>query len=159
MTYFKNIKNLEELRKEYRRLVKENHPDNGGNEDVIKEINVEYEKLFDQLKSGATDKDKTYKYDMDTDEAIREMINKIINLNVTIEIVGSWIWVTGNTYKVKDVLKSYGFKWCSNKKAWAWHFGEWKKTGHKTTMEHIKAKYGYTTVKEEKEENKKRLDQ
>ena len=40
MKYFKNIKTLEELRKEYKRLVKENHPDNGGSVESIKTINV-----------------------------------------------------------------------------------------------------------------------
>lgn len=30
MKYFTNCKSLEELRKEYKKLVKENHPDNGG---------------------------------------------------------------------------------------------------------------------------------
>lgn len=36
MKYFTNCETLEELRKEYKRLVKENHPDNGGSEDAIK---------------------------------------------------------------------------------------------------------------------------
>ena len=30
MMYFKDIYSLEDLRKEYKRLVKANHPDNGG---------------------------------------------------------------------------------------------------------------------------------
>ena len=51
MKYFKNIKTLEELRKEYKRLVKENHPDNGGSVEAIKTINVEYEQLFKVLKN------------------------------------------------------------------------------------------------------------
>ena len=46
MMYFKDIQSLEELRKEYKRLVKVNHPDNGGSEDAIKVINVEYELTF-----------------------------------------------------------------------------------------------------------------
>ena len=31
MTYFENCKTAEELRKEFHRLAKELHPDNGGN--------------------------------------------------------------------------------------------------------------------------------
>ena len=49
MMYFKDIQSLEELRKEYKRLVKVNHPDNGGSEDAIKVINVEYELTFKVL--------------------------------------------------------------------------------------------------------------
>ena len=58
MKYFKNIKTLEELRKEYKSLVKENHPDNGGSVEAIKTINVEYEQLFKVLKNSDTTENK-----------------------------------------------------------------------------------------------------
>lgn len=54
MTYFKNITTLEELRKEYKKLVKQNHPDNGGSVEVIKVINVEYEIQFKILEKSDT---------------------------------------------------------------------------------------------------------
>lgn len=40
MRYF-TAKNLEELRKEYKKLMVKNHPDNGGDLEVMKEINVQ----------------------------------------------------------------------------------------------------------------------
>lgn len=43
--YFPNIKTLEELKREYRKLGKQFHPDNGGNEDSFKKINHEYNLL------------------------------------------------------------------------------------------------------------------
>ena len=46
MKYFRECKNLEELRKEYKKLVKANHPDNGGSAEEIKIINVEYEQAM-----------------------------------------------------------------------------------------------------------------
>lgn len=46
MKYLKNIKSYEELKNRYRELLKENHPDNGGDLEVMKEINVEYDALF-----------------------------------------------------------------------------------------------------------------
>lgn len=52
MKYFNNCKTLEELRKEYKRLVKQNHPDNGGSVDEIKIINVEYETALNNLKEA-----------------------------------------------------------------------------------------------------------
>ena len=85
MKYFKNIKTLEELRKEYKRLVKENHPDNGGSVEAIKTINVEYEQLFKVLKNSDTKENKK-KYNMEDDEMLRNVINKIINLNIDLEI-------------------------------------------------------------------------
>lgn len=44
MKYFVNISTLEELRKEYRRLAKANHPDVGGSAEEMKVINIEYKK-------------------------------------------------------------------------------------------------------------------
>ena len=45
MAYFKNIHSLAELKKEYRRLALENHPDKGGSTEVMQQINVEFERL------------------------------------------------------------------------------------------------------------------
>lgn len=46
MKYFKNIKSYEDLKKQFRDLLKANHPDNGGNAETMKEINIEYDALF-----------------------------------------------------------------------------------------------------------------
>lgn len=44
--YFENINTLEELRKQYKELLKLRHPDNGGNVSEMQEINAEYDRLF-----------------------------------------------------------------------------------------------------------------
>lgn len=46
MKHFKNISSLAELIKEYRKLALANHPDKGGNTEVMQEINVEFDVLF-----------------------------------------------------------------------------------------------------------------
>ena len=51
MTYFKNVNTLEELRKQYKELLKRYHPDNpSGSTEATQQINQEYEKLFKLLK-------------------------------------------------------------------------------------------------------------
>lgn len=50
MKYFAQCKNLEELKKEFRRLVMIHHPDRGGDVETMKEINNEYDALFPALK-------------------------------------------------------------------------------------------------------------
>lgn len=75
MEYFKNANTLQELRKQYRDLLKIHHPDNGGNVSDMQEINAEYDRLFKLLKdshdSNTTDRDKTsyenMKYDFTED--------------------------------------------------------------------------------------------
>lgn len=149
MKYFENIKTLEELRKEYRTLLKKYHPDNAeGSEEITKAINTEYEKAFEFLKNADT-KENTWKYDINKDDLFREALKNIINLDdITIEIIGCWIWVSGNTYNVKNILKEAGFKWCANKKAWSWHAGEkyFKKSKRKLSMEDIRSLYGSQEV-------------
>lgn len=44
--YFKNIKSFGDLKKRFRELLKENHPDNGGDVEIMKMINVEFDALF-----------------------------------------------------------------------------------------------------------------
>ncbi|WP_065218473.1 MULTISPECIES: LPD29 domain-containing protein [Butyricimonas] len=46
MKHFKNISSIAELKKEYRKLALANHPDKGGNTEVMQEINVEFDVLF-----------------------------------------------------------------------------------------------------------------
>lgn len=153
MKYFHNINTLEELRTAYRALLKKFHPDNGGSEEATKEINLEYEKLFRFLKNRSGADQKT-KYDTREDENLREVLQQIINLNVNIEICGSWIWVSGNTYPVKESLKAAGFKFSKNKKAWYWHSGEYTRRGKKVSLDYIRNKYGSETVKESREEKR-----
>ena len=54
MAYFKNIHSLAELKKEYRRLALENHPDKGGSTEVMQQINVEFERLHEIWKNDTT---------------------------------------------------------------------------------------------------------
>ena len=124
--YFTNVNTLEELRKQYKNLLKMYHPDNAnGSTEATQEINAEYDRLFKLLKNqrcnNTEDNNNTayenMKYDFSEDQALREMLNKIIGFsNVTIEICGSWIWVF-NSYEYRKELKEAGFKYASKKKA------------------------------------------
>ena len=121
MKWFQNIETLKDLRKEYRRIVVKHHPDNGGSEDTIKEINAEYNTLFKRLKndfehkdtySKATDKQKQ-QYDWQKDAQIRDIIMQLsIFKDITVEIIGVWIWVS-NCYEYRKELKALGFRWAS----------------------------------------------
>ena len=156
MTYFKDVKTLEELRKQYKELLKKYHPDNAsGSTEAAQQINIEYDQLFKILKdkhgNNSADNDKsTYnnmKYDFSEDKVLREMLNQIINFsNVTIEICGSWLWVF-NSYDYRKELKEKGFKYAPKKKAWYWHSETFRKKGRKVlSMDDIRSYYGSTEV-------------
>ncbi len=49
MTYFQNIHSLADLKKEYRRLALEHHPDKGGDTAIMQQVNTEFGRLFEAL--------------------------------------------------------------------------------------------------------------
>ena len=160
--YFINVNTLEELRKQYKELLKKYHPDNGGSEEITKAVNAEYDQLFKVLKdrhesksadgqkdtSNAKSDYSANMYDWENDQALREMLQRVINFDgIEIEIVGQWIWISGNTYTYKKDLKNVGFKWASQKKQWYWHSEAFRKRSHRTlSMEDIRSYYGSTRV-------------
>ena len=50
MTYFQNIHSLADLKKEYRRLALEHHPDKGGDTAIMQQVTTECGRLFEDLK-------------------------------------------------------------------------------------------------------------
>lgn len=152
MLYFKNVETLEDLRKQYRNLLKKFHPDQpNGSVEATKEINIEYDKLFNILKDQhPTDKENTHEFNEEFDKAFRNIINKVIDLNVNIEIIGSWIWVSGNTYSIRETLKRLNFKWIAKRQCWAWHIEPFTKKGNKSkTMDELRKYYGSSVIKKE----------
>ena len=162
MTYFKNVNTLEELRKQYKELLKQYHPDNAnGSTEATQEINAEYDRLFKVLKDkheskqtstdGAKADFNANKYDFEADEKLREVLQKIINFaNINIEIVGCWIWGDGATYEYKNELKALGFKWAREKKKWYFHTEAFRKRSkRKLSMDDIRNLYGSTEVQTE----------
>ena len=154
---------MEDLRRQYKELLKKYHPDNPqGSTEACQEINAEYDRLFKVLKDKHESKsDKTADstntkqseysknmYDWENDKALREVLQKIINFDgIEIEIVDAWLWVSGNTYIFKDELKEIGFKWASQKKQWYFHTDAYRKRSRKSlSMDDIRNYYGSTKV-------------
>lgn len=158
--YFNDVETLEELRKQYKNLLKKYHPDNAnGSTEATQEINAEYDKLFKILKNrnenkssdgkdgnAKTDFNKM-KYDFTEDKKLREVLQQIITFDgITIEIIGNWIWAF-DSYGYRNELKELGFKYARNKKAWYYHTEAFRKRSHKSlTIDDIRNYYGSTEV-------------
>jgi len=123
-TYFEpRPTTAEELKSMYRKLAFEYHPDLGGDVRIMQAINIEYERLFSQLKDIHTNKEGEYytAYTQTTETANEfiDIINRLIKLNgLIVELIGSFIWVTGNTRTHKETLKEMTFQWSNTKQAW-----------------------------------------
>jgi len=149
MKWFKNVNNLSELRTMYRNLAKTHHPDRGGDLESMKEINNEYEKLSKTLINGNTNftaEEKTAEHQYSAD--IVSKLNEIIAIEgIEIEVAGLWIWITGNTFPVKDKIKGAGFMFSKKKTAWHWHTGEFRKKSKKHfEMDEIRKMFGSEKV-------------
>lgn len=146
--YFESCTTAEELKKEYKRLAKELHPDNNkeNTTGLFQKMQADFQKAFETLKSRHVNKDGVF-YEKETTETAAEfmdLINKLLNLRgIDIELCGSWIWITGDTKAVKDTLKLYGFKWSHNKSAWYFHREPYRKHGKRSiSLEEIRMMYG-----------------
>lgn len=152
MKWFNNPTTLEELKKQYKTLALKHHPDRGGNLKDMQDINAEYDTLFVRLKNiHQTADGNTYEAKTDSTETasdFKEIITRLIILEgIQIEICGSWLWVTGNTYQHKDVLKSLKFRYSKSKCAWYYHNDGYRKINGKTfTLEQIRSLYGSEVV-------------
>lgn len=145
--WFSGISKIEELRKRYRELLKQFHPDNGGNEETMKEINLEYDRVFSDLSRFSSDSGQcTGEEQKAENEAFKSVMEQIAHINATVEVIGSWVWVHGG-YEYRELLKSVGFRFAPKKKCWCWHYGEYRKY-HKreVPLDEIRAKYGSRTV-------------
>ena len=146
MKYFENPKTLEELKKQYRALAQIHHPDSGGDADTMKAINNEYDTLFPKLKNVHQNKDgETYtKESTETADQFKDLITELMRMdNITIEVIGCFVWVSGETKPHKEKLKELRFKWHSIKKCWYLAPEDYRRRSRKDySMDEIRNMYG-----------------
>lgn len=150
MKYFAACTTLDELKKEYRRLAMIHHPDHGGDTATMQAINGEYAETFARLKNQHNAAADEAHQTTETPEEFIAIISQLLRFpGLIVELCGSWLWITGETYAVRDQLKAAGCRWSSSKKAWYWHHPEEGHRWHKgaATMSDIRTKYGSQTYK------------
>jgi hypothetical protein len=138
------ITDLDTLKKEYKKLALKYHPDRGGTTAQMQSVNDEYDKLRDKILKGSKLTEDQKKNEIVIDEAIKEVINVLILIpDINIEVIGKWIWVSGNTYPVKSELSAAGLVFVKKegKPFWIYKGIESKSKGG-TPMDVIRAKYG-----------------
>lgn len=153
MKWFKNVKTLDELRTMYRKLAMQHHPDRGGSTQDMQEINAEYELLSARLiNSNPNFSEGRKRYEHSVSDFIRQKLNEVIFLeNVLIEVIGSWIWISGDTRPIREELKDKGFKFSHNKAAWYWYYGEYRKFSKQVfSMDDIRSMWGSEEIENQK---------
>ena len=146
-TELEKASNLEALKKTYRKLALQYHPDQYGDDGTaFIKLQEAFEKMHETLKG--IDKDSWRHKDSASD--FMSVINAIMDYNINIEIVGSWIWVNGTgTYEIKEELKNLKFWWSSKHKTWIYS-GQAGKTKRRATKINPKEHYNVEQVKSQK---------
>jgi hypothetical protein len=137
--FFINCTSIEDVKQLYKKLAMQYHPDKGGDTLTMQQINAEYQQIL---------KDKSFSFDNEEQEKdfiiYPEVISKLIVLDqVLIELIGSWIWVSGNTYKHRETLKKAGLFFAPQKVMWYYRPSEGKCLNTKPKdIDEIRKKYG-----------------
>ncbi len=81
--YFENISTLNELRKQYKELLKIHHPDNGETLEIMQEINSEHDRMFKILKDQHENNN--------TDQASTRVCLKIAFCHLCVTVCGIFV--------------------------------------------------------------------
>ncbi|WP_435112490.1 molecular chaperone DnaJ, partial [Enterobacter hormaechei] len=89
----------------------------------------------------STDENARYNYGED----LEKVLNTLSGLTgIVYEVIGNWVWISGETKEHKDILKEMGCKWASKKKQWFYrpeeHKSRWNRKEH--SIEEIREMYG-----------------
>ena len=148
---FSECSNFEQLKKTYIRLIRQFHPDKGGNIELCKLVNTLYEQFANKLKN-INEQNKENEQEApnfessEIDDKLKEIIFTLSAFPLDLEICGSWLWITGRTWLYSKQLKACGCIFCSRKLAWCFHSVEWKKRKHKLTLDEIRNLHGSVKV-------------
>jgi hypothetical protein len=167
MKYFNAGWTVGQVKAEYRRLAMRWHPDRGGDTPTMQAINEEYTQALrnadGEVSYDADNNAHEYRYNEKRESAVMEFLDKLIRSgalqpDVECELIGTWVWVTGDTKPVKDLLKAVGCRWHSKRVAWYW-----RPAGYRTfynpnaSLETLAAAYGATRIKGKQKDDAERI--
>lgn len=154
MKYFEKCQSLYEAKKLLKSLARKNHPDMGGSVEVMQDINNQFDafcKSFVKQNYGfkAETTENSEMHDGNFNDIPEEFYNIIMELlkidGIVVELIGRWIWISGDTYNHKDELKSFGCRYAKNKKMWYWHKAEDSSCNRrKMSIDEIRSLHGST---------------
>ena len=156
MNFFINCQSVEEAKKLYRELLMQHHPDHAGQEGetITKDIITQFKTFLNSFMSHSFNsyyEDKEWKPEADAVYPFQDILQKIINLDCEIEIIGYWIYCF-NSKEVREQLKALGFWFSGKHKAWIYSGSAKKNITSRETLDQIRAKKGSQKIEKEEKE-------
>jgi uncharacterized protein involved in tellurium resistance len=128
--WFNNCKSEGEVKAEYKNLFCKHKAD----KELMLQINAAYKTAIDTISNNLPNELKEAAIFAKSLDGLR------------LELVGSWLWVYGETKKHKEALKNYGFKFSFKHQAWRFTTDPYFRGKETLTDEQIKNKYGVQTI-------------
>lgn len=163
LKWFKGVTNQKEAKSLYHKLCRQYHPDLGGSVEIMQQINAEFESIYDKLptgskensnsKGGSSEQKQTggNNTTRQTAQRFMKIIQRLVKVEgLKIEIVGSWIWLSGDTFKCLKVIKDIGFQYSAKHKKYYLSDGESGRRGSRYSFQQICDIYGCENVETEK---------
>jgi hypothetical protein len=159
MKYFNKCQSVEEAKKKYRELLKKHHPDHAGQEgeEKTKEIIAQFNAFLNSFMYQSFHtyyEDKEWKPEEGAETPFQEILQKIINFDCEIEIIGYWIYCF-KSYEVREKLQELGFWFTGKHKAWVYSGKSKRNISSRETLDEIRASKGSQKVETGKKEKEK----
>jgi len=159
MNYFEQCQSVEEAKKQFRSLLMQYHPDHAGQEGeaITKEIIAQFNEFLKSFMSHSFNsyyEDKEWKPAPGAETPFQDILQKIINLDCEIEIIGYWIYCF-KSKEVREQLKELGFWFSGKHKAWIYSGRPKKNINGKETLDEIRARKGSQKIEKEETEKEK----
>lgn len=140
---------IEEIKRQYRDLAIKNHPDMGGSVEAMAEINAEFEhfkrtnyNIHESAEGGVYTDERQEGPDKTTEDFVK-IIEALLRMSIDVELVGSWIWLSGDTKPHREQLKAMGFRWSGQRLRWYLAPKDRKWHRHSSEdMDGLRARYG-----------------
>jgi curved DNA-binding protein CbpA len=135
-----------DIKTAYKKMALKYHPDKnplGG--ELMKAVNAAFDFLmanFEKI-SQYQSKEQTDHYNYGEElEKILVTLNGLAG--VVFEVIGNWVWISGETKEHKETLKELGCKWANKKKQWFYRPEEHKSIYNRRehSLDEIREKYG-----------------
>ncbi len=113
--------------------------------ELMKAVNAAFDFLmvnFDKINQfQSADEEDRYNYG----EELENILTTLSGLSgVVYEVIGNWVWISGETREHKGELNEMGCKWAPKKKQWFYrpeeHKSRWNRKEH--SMDEIREMYG-----------------
>lgn len=161
LKWFNGCKSVKEAKSLYHKLCRQYHPDMSGSDTTaqMQEINAEFAEVFERLQqkeayqqhNTAHETDNSNTTTKQTAEKFMAIIQRLVKCEgLIIEIVGSWIWLSGDTFKYMRCIKGMGFKYSTkHKKYYLADDSNGARKRSRYTFEQICDKNGYQEIEAE----------